>query len=226
MKNGAVLRCATFEDVEEMREVELSCWDDCTPRATAEQFKDRIKAFPEGQWVATIGDRIMGLANTMIVAGYDMSNPTPTWDLVTNGGRILGAHDYDGDILYGVNLSCRPEAPKGIATMFLLRAGMMVIERGLKACVLGGRMPDYHLHQERYTPEEYLVAKNSDGSYLDSQLRFYHQVKGMSIAGLLPGYMPDPESCDIGVLLIWRNPFLHFPRFMHRPLSKLMSFLV
>ncbi len=225
-KKRAVLRPATFDDIVRMLEIEWACWDDSTPRATAEQFRARIEAFPEGQLVSILNGEMVGLVNTMIVSNYDIRNPIPTWDQVTNGGLVKGAHSDKGNVVYGVNMSCLPDAPMGIGTQMLIKIGTIVISRGLRWCVIGGRMPDYHKYKDQYTPEEYLNVFDGDGRHIDRGIQFYLHVKGVRIEGVLPDYMVDPESCDNAVLLVWYNPFFRFPRFTHKWLSHLMSFMV
>ncbi len=209
-----------------MIEVEARAWQNGTPRASAEQFKTRMEAWPEGQWVAVHEGQIVGVVNTMLVTDFDISNPNQTWDQITNYGFIKGAHRDDGNMLFGVNMSARVDAPRGIGTMFLFNLGKMIIERGLRYGILGGRMPDYSKHQDRFTPEEYLEAKNEAGEYLDPEIRFYHQPLFMHIAGLMPNYMHDPDSCDYGVLLVWKNPFYHFPKFTRKPLKSMMNLIM
>ncbi|MHB8781166.1 MAG: hypothetical protein ACYC55_07255 [Candidatus Geothermincolia bacterium] len=225
-KRKAKLRRATLDDIDEMVAVEWSCWDNTTPRATAEHFRARIESFPEGQFVAILDGKIVGLTNVMMVADYDIMNPIPTWSAVTDDGYIRGMHSDQGNVIYGVNMSALPDAPEGVGTQMILKVGTIVISKGLRCCILGGRMPDYHKHQDKYTPEEYLTAKNGDGRYLDRQIHFYKHLKGMRVEGVLPNYMKDPDSCDNGVLLAWYNPFYRYPRFMHKPLSYLMHFFV
>ncbi len=162
----------------------------------------------------------------MMVADYDIRNPIPTWAQVTNDGYCKGMHSDDGNIIYGVNMSCLKDAPVGVGTQMLIKIGTIVISKGLRWCVIGGRMPDYHRYCDQYGPEEYLTATNGDGKFLDRQIQFYKHVTGVRVEGLLPEYMNDPDSCNYGVLLVWYNPFYRYPRFMHKPLSYLMHFFV
>ncbi len=219
-------RQATVDDIEAMIDVEAHAWDNGTPRASAEQFEARLRAWPEGQWVGIFEGRIVGVVNTMLVKDFDLANPNQTWDQITNNGFVEGVHTDEGNMLFGVNMSARTDAPRGIGTLFLFNLGKLIIERGLRYGILGGRMPDYSKYQDRYTPEEYLEAKNEAGEYLDPEIRFYHQPVFMHIAGLMPNYMHDPDSCDYGVLLVWKNPFYHMPKFMRKPLKTMMNLIM
>lgn len=226
MKREEILRQATLADIPEMVEVELSAWDNGTPPATAEQFAARLEAWPGGQFVAQLDGKITGLVNFMLIKGFDVKNPTSTWNEITNNGYSLGAHQPDGDIIFGINMSCRPDAPPKTGATLLFRMGQLAILHGYKYCLAGGRMPEYHKYADQYTPEEYLWAKGEDGRYLDPEIRFYRRVRLVDISRVIPNYMEDPGSLNYGYLLCWKNPFSGFPKFLRKPLTYAMNFIV
>ncbi len=227
MDHKLVIRLATVDDIDQMLEVEQASWEEGTPQANAKQFISRIKTFPEGQLVGCLGERIVGVINSMRVKGYDLDNPIPTWEQVTAGGYIEGMHSDEGDVLYGVNMSVAPDSPRGVGTQLLLNQGMITVRRGLRFMVTGGRMPDYHKYKDAYpSAEDYVKARDEKNRLLDSQIRMYTNIKGVKLGALLPGYMADPASCDYGVLIIWFNPFKSFPRFTHKRLSNLVKRLI
>lgn len=50
-------------------------------------------------------------------------------------------------------------------------------------------------------PEEYVRQQAQHDPVLGFQLR-----QGFVVDGLVPNYLPDPDSRDYGVRLVWRNP--------------------
>ncbi len=68
------------------------------------------------------------------------------------------------------------------------------------------------------TPQEYIAAKTSSGKCLDPEIWFYLKA-GLQIVKVIPDYFEDPESCNNGVLLAWKNPF------HNKPLRWLMSLI-
>ena len=100
----------------------------------------------------------------------------------------------------------------------MIAMGKLVIAFSLKQGVLGARIPRYHKFADQMSSSEYLTAKTKSGRYLDPEIGFYHKL-GLNVVRVIPNYINDPDSCNNGVLLQWKNPFYG------RPLPKLWSWL-
>jgi len=86
-----------------------------------------------------------------------------------------------------------------------------MIRGDMRFAILGGRLPGYRAHANLMSAAEYAVARTPGGQYLDAQVSMYHE-DGLEVLDVVPDYFPDPESCDYGVLLRWRNPFYGWPK--------------
>lgn len=208
------IRQARVEDIEGILIVEEEAWPEGL-RATREQFISRIETFPEGTLVAITNDNIIGVIATEIVS-YDLKNPISNWNEVTDYGFIKRTHNPKGDTLYGVDLSISRFI--GNASKLLMEEiGRLVIRYNLKQGILGARIPRYHKFADRMTAEEYVNGRRGNRP-IDPELAFYTRL-GLKIAGVIPNYIEDPESCNYSVLLVWENPFYG------KPFPKLWSWL-
>ncbi len=202
------VRGARYEDIDTYIKLQADRWSDDN-QASKEQLKSRFKAFPDGMLVAEQRGQIVGMVYSMRISSYDYEK-SPSWYEVTNNG-LCDNHDPDGPIIFGVDLS----TSKGVGALagdkLLLGIAQLAIRENIKWCMLGGRMPGYHKFQDKMTADEYLIAKDDKGRPLDPQVKFYTSVEGLKAIKALPNYFDDPESCDYGVLLRWRNPLFGFP---------------
>lgn len=209
MSSRIKLRQADMQDIPDILVVEDEAWPK-ELRATEEMFHARIETFPEGVIVAENTDRIVGVVVGEIVK-YDINAKTiPSWQEITDSGFIRRSHNSNGDTIYGVDLSVSPLASGGASKSLMIAMGKLVIAFALKQGVLGARMPRYHKFVDQMSPEEYLRAKTRGGRYLDPEVGFYNKL-GLNVVRVLPNYFDDPDSCNNGVLLEWKNPFYGRP---------------
>jgi len=201
------IRQATLDDITGILDVEEEVWP-IELRATEEQFRSRIKTFPEGTIVSLIDGTIVGVVATQIVYSKDLDHSALTWDEITDGGLIKKTHKPDGDILYGVDLSVSPFGANS-ASLLLQEVGRIAIRHKLKGGMLGARIPRYHKYSERMNAQDYVNFKRGE-RLLDPELVFYTRL-GLEIIRVLPNYIKDPDSRDYGVLLGWKNPFFGKP---------------
>ncbi len=209
-----------------MLRVELEAWGDSKPTANMEQLRARLEVYPDGQFVGVLGGKMVGICNSMLLENFTLDTPMPTWNEVTSNGYLRGKHSDKGDVVYGLNISITPDSPPGAGLRVLVGLASMAVERGMRMIIAASRIPDYEQYKDQYTPDEYIRLKNEKGRSLDSHLRFYNRIVGLKIERVLPGYMPDPPSCDNGVLVVWKNFFRPFPHFTHKYLAKLVRLLV
>ena len=204
--NKLIVRPAQLKDLDEILIVEEEAWPESL-RATREQFISRIETFPEGTQVAVADGHVIGVVSTEIV-NYNLEKPIPTWNEITDHGFIKRTHNPEGDSLYGVDLSIA-HFVENASRLLMEAVGKLVIRFNLKQGILGARIPRYHKFRDKMTVEEYINGRRGNRP-MDPELAFYKGL-GLKIVRALPNYIDDPESCNYGVLLVWRNPFYGKP---------------
>lgn len=200
-------RQATLNDVENYSKLQEERWSDDN-QASAEQLRTRLRVHPEGMFVAEMGGRVVGMTYAMRIPDYDYAN-SPSWYQITNNG-FCDNHVPDGKVIFGVDLSTAKGVGGAAGDKLLMEIARLAIRNNIKYCMLGGRLPGYHKVSDKMTAEEYLFAKDSHGDPLDPQVKYYTSSAGLKVVKVLPDYFDDPESCDYGVLLRWRNPLYGF----------------
>ena len=171
----------------------------CTER----NFAMQLEAFPEGQLVARIGDRIVGYAMSLIVH-MDDDSPWYSYNEVTGAGSF-STHDPAGDTLYGADLAVVPDfRGRGVADALYKGRHHILNRFNLRRMVAGGRIPGYAGHAGRLSPEEYVAAVVS-GELTDPALNA-HLRSGYKVKGVRMGYLDDHQSLDFATHLEYLNP--------------------
>jgi hypothetical protein len=202
------IRPARHEDLAAYASLQAERWTD-ENQASMEDLETRLKVHPQGMLVAEDGGRIVGMVYAMRISKYDLTRP-PSWYQVTNNGRCDN-HDPDGAIIFGVDLSTAVGVGARAGDKLLVAIGRLAVRENIRWCMLGGRMPGYHAYRDQMSADEYLAALGPDKLPLDPQVRFYTGQAGLVAVKAIPDYFADPESCNYGVLLRWRNPLFGLP---------------
>lgn len=164
-----------------------------------------LEAFPEGQFLAEVGERIVGYA-TAILLRFDDDFRFRTWEDITGGGTF-STHEPDGDTLYGADIGVDVRyRGRGVASL-LYAARRRLLERlGLKRVVGYGRIPGYRNHSKVMTPWEY-VDRVRRGELSDPALSVHLKV-GYRVLDVLVASVRDPPSHDCCTLLEMPNRLL------------------
>ncbi len=121
-----------------------------------EQLEQHITVFPFGQVVACVGERIVGMASSLVVR-WDDWGLRHTWREVTGGGMFT-THTLEGRTLYGAEVFTDPEVRRLGVGKKLYRARRAICRalnlRRIMAC---GRMPNFHRYVSEMTAEEYAM---------------------------------------------------------------------
>lgn len=213
------VRNATMADIDALVRLEELVWHEYA-RADRDTYILRLKTFPEGILVGERNGEIEGVAVTQILSS-DMLTGHFTWSQITDNGRIVNTHNPLGDVVYGVNLSVKPNHMHNGVILALMNAiARMAIKRNLKFGVLGGRLPGLRKYLKKMNiditnlPEElkdkvveqYIFGTTKYDRPLDPEIAMYKHFNLIPVRPLR-NYFPDHESMDYGVLLIWVNPF-------------------
>lgn len=162
-----------------------------------------IAIFPEGQFVATEDDVVVGSATSLIVS-------EPTWIKhgdweSTVGGHYLAGHDDRGSTLYGVDVSVHPDhRGKGVGRkLYEARFGLLRA-RGLARFGTACRIPDWRLWAARSGSADQRVYVDSvlRGDTIDRTLTPLLRY-GLRFVELIQDYMEDEESGNAAALLEW-----------------------
>ena len=172
----------------------------------AEHFLNHCQLFPEGNFVALAGDRVIGLGSGFLI-DFDFANAQHSFNEIIDGGWY-SHHDPAGDWYYGADISVHPDfRRRGVGTL-LYRARKDIVRRlGRRGIVAGGLIPGYASFKHAMSPQEY-VADVVAGKIYDSTLSF-QLGRGFKVRGLLENYIEDAASDNWATLIVWQNPKLN-----------------
>ncbi len=163
---------------------------------TAPQYLRHLEIFPEGQFVAVAGGRIVGMTTTMRYR-FD---PTPHTFREVSGQGWLTAHQVGGDWLYGLDLGVDPAFRRQGIARGMYRIRQETARRlGLKGQITVGMLNGYHAYRRELSPAEYFEAVRA-GTIQDPTVSVQRRL-GFEIHSLIQGYLSDPACGDSGVLM-------------------------
>jgi GNAT superfamily N-acetyltransferase len=198
------VRPYTLADWDALFRIQRECFPPPYPEEqlwSREQIASHVRLFPEGALCAEVDGEVVGSCTSLIIR-FDPDHPQHTWSEVTGDGYIT-PHDPQGDTLYGVDMAVRPDyRGKGVARAMYEARYDLVRRLGLTRFMAAGRMPGYHRHADRLTPEAY-AAEVVAGRLVDPVIT--PQLKaGLKPVCVVHDYLPDEESRNCALLLEWR----------------------
>ena len=172
-----------------------------------QQLASHLAVFPEGQFVALLGDRVVGMAASLIVLwdDYDVSAP---WRDFTDAGMFTNHDPENGRTLYGAEVMVDPALQgRGIGKKLYAARAALVERLGLLRIRAGARLRGYHRYADSLSAEEY-VARVVAGELSDPTLSFQLK-RGFHVLAVTPQYLRhDPESLGYAAVIEWVNPKL------------------
>jgi len=167
----------------------------------------QINHFPEGQFVVTAGERIVGYCATLRVNEQACMKPH-SWSEITGNG-YASTHNPHGDWLYGMEVCVDPEYRGYRIGQRLYNARKQLAEElGLKGIVFAGRLPTLGKRLKRFDSVEAYVEAVKQKQQRDPVLSFQLR-NGFEIIGVIPHYLDaDAQSLGYGIHLAWRNPMV------------------
>nr|WP_320012520.1 carbon-nitrogen hydrolase family protein [uncultured Desulfobulbus sp.] len=206
-KHRLLVRNAKPGDAAAISELTHRVYDTDMPNYTPEMILSHIRHFPEGQWVATVNEVIVGYTASFRISGKFALKPH-TWEGITGGGSA-SHHDENGEWLYGMDV-CVDPAYRGykIGQRFYNQRKRFVQKNEIKGIVFGGRLPGLRRRIKEVGSAEKYVELARAGRIRDYVLNFQLR-NGFEIIGLMPGYIEeDLDSMGYGTHLVWRNPLM------------------
>ena len=181
-----------------------------SPSWTSAQLASHLEVFPEGQLVAEVEGRIVGMAASLIVLWDDYSMDTSWRDFTANG--TFRNHDPDhGRTLYGAEVMVHPAFQgKGVGKLLYKGRREIVERRGLLRIRAGARLAGYHRYADRMSAEQY-TRRVVSGQLSDPTLSFQLS-QGFEVIGVAANYLRnDPESLGNAAVIEWLNPAVATP---------------
>lgn len=166
-------------------------------------FLKHCELFPEGNFVALIDDKVVGLGSGFLI-DFDFDHPDHTFLEIIADGYYTN-HDPDGDYYYGGDISVHPDyRRRGIGKMLYDARQNTVKQLNRKGIVAGGLIPDFANHKDKMSVNQYVDAVVA-GELYDRTLSF--QLKnGFVVRGVLENYIEDSASDNWSTLIVWDNP--------------------
>lgn len=150
-------------------------------------YEMQLATFPQGQFVALIGNKVVGFATSLIVS-LDDETYWYNVDEITGAGTF-STHNYFGDTLYGADMAVHPDYQRlGISGMLYDRRKRLMKRYNLRRMIAYGRIAGYRQYAGRMTAEQY-VRKVVEGELKDQALN----------AHLKAGYQVKKVQLDITV---------------------------
>ncbi|MDI4645644.1 GNAT family N-acetyltransferase [Cohnella hashimotonis] len=168
------------------------------------QLEEHVTRFPDGALCVSVDGRLAGSMTALRRTLTDGDGHS--WAEATDNGYIRN-HEPEGDTLYVVDLCVRPAYRSlGLGKWLIQSMHETAVHLGCRRLLSGGRMPGYHKHADRLTPEQYL-EEVAAGRLRDPVVSFLIRC-GRYPIGVAHGYLEDEESCNNAALMEWRNPFI------------------
>ena len=164
----------------------------------AGHYLHHLKLFPEGQFVVTDGDKVIGMTTTMR-SNFDFRDYHHTFSETIAGGWLTN-HDPQGEWLYGLDIGVDPAyRGQGLARLLYRARQDMAAQLGLRGQITVGMMSGYGAVKDELSGEEYyrqLVAGIRKDPTLTPQMKI-----GFEPIALIPDYVKDPVCGNYGVLI-------------------------
>lgn len=200
-----MIRRAQATDIPGILSLQIECYPTLSKivQWRAEHLENHQKVFPEGQFVAVEGDRIVGLGATFMTQSEIALKPHTFREITARG--TFANHDPAGDALYGAEIMVHPDfRRRGIGSALYAARFALARKLGLRYFVAGGRLPGYGALRETMTVRGYVrsvVEGRRDDRVLSAQLK-----SGLRVVDIMPDYLTDPKSGNFATLLVWENP--------------------
>lgn len=171
----------------------------------AEHLERHLDIFPDGQFVACLGNEVIGSASACLISEDAWLAHQP-WD-ETLGGYFFEKFDPAGTTLYGVDVSVHPNfRGRGVGRGLYQCRFDLVRSSGYVRYGTACRIPGFREWHGRESATRAEIEKYCLGvemgelsdRTLSPLLRY-----GLRRAGVIENYMDDEESANAACLLVW-----------------------
>lgn len=201
LPSGPVIASTQPEHAEALESLQRVVFPTLTDaqRFKAAHYHAHLRLFPEGQFVALDGPRVVA-ATTTLRRHVDLARPHHTFDEVIQGGWLT-SHEPEGDWLYGADVSVHPDhRRRGLARGLYAARQELVWALGLRGQVSAGMLRGYGDLRDRMTAAEYLDEVRA-GRRTDPTLTMQQRI-GFELRALLPDHLHDPACANYAALIV------------------------
>ncbi|MFI5136745.1 MAG: GNAT family N-acetyltransferase [Sphingobacteriales bacterium] len=200
LNSGLVIQNTGPEHVQQLEELQKIVFPTLSAdeHIRAVHYLRHIEVFPEGQFVITDNDHVIGMTTTMRT-NFDFANYNHTFAETIAGGW-LSNHNPNGDWLYGLDMGILPAyRGLGLARILYRARHEMAKNLGLKGQLTVGMMSGYGAVSNEISGEDYyeeLIAGKRKDPTLTKQMKI-----GFEPIALMPEHLNDPVCGNFGVLI-------------------------
>ena len=164
----------------------------------AKHYLKHLELFPEGQFVITDKDQVIGMTTTMR-SFFDFSTYRHNFKETIAGGWMTN-HNAGGDWLYGLDIGIDPAyRGQGLARALYRARQDIARQLGLRGQLTVGMMSGYGLVSRVLSGEEY-YRELLEGKRFDPTISAQMKI-GFEPIVLIPDYVNDPVCGNYGVLI-------------------------
>jgi GNAT superfamily N-acetyltransferase len=164
----------------------------------AKHYLKHLEIFPEGQFVITDNDQVIGMTSSML-SSFDFADYHHTFKETIAGGWMTN-HDPRGDWLYGLDIGVHPKyRGMGLARILYRARHEIARQLNLKGQLTVGMMSGYGAVSEQISGEKYyeeLIAGERFDPTISTQMKV-----GFELVALISDYVNDPVCGGFGVLI-------------------------
>ena len=197
------IRLLTKEDYADLKKSMTQAYHGIGEVWSRENLTELIDLFPEGQLCVEVNGRVVACALSIILDSKETNIYESYYEIISDGKFLK--HDYDGDILYGIEVFVHPEYRSLRLGRRLYDSRKELCEQmNLKSIVAGGRIPNYYNYADEMSPRVY-IEKVKRKEIHDPTLTFQLS-NDFHVKKILKNYLPeDTESREFATLLEWNN---------------------
>ncbi len=170
---------------------------------TEAHFRHHSCIFPDGNYVALAGERVVGLGAGFFI-DFDLDHPQHRYLEMVAGGSFAH-HDPNGAYYYDADVSVHPDyRGRGIGTRIYAARQQLVRRYGKKGMIAGSLLPGYGIYKGQMSVADYVdgVVRRE---LRDPTLTF-HLNNGFEVRTILEDYVTDPATDNRAALIVWSNP--------------------
>lgn len=166
----------------------------------ANQYRKHVEIFPEGQFVALDGGKVVGVTST-IRYHFDLSKNEHHTFFEIMGGGWFTTHEPNGEWLYGMDVSVHPDhRSKGIARALYRARQYTCRQLNLKGQITVGMLNGYAAVSNTMSIDEYF-EKVKNHELFDPTVSVQEKV-GFEIVALMKDYLNDPTCGNAGAVIV------------------------
>ena len=202
LDNGIIVCSTKAEHAQQLEALQELVFPTLAPaqRLKCQHYLKHIEIFPEGQFVALDGEKVVGMTTTIRLSDAYLHSQHRFEEIIVGG--FCTSHDPKGEWLYGVDMGTHPDyRGRGIAKALYRARRESCLKLELKGQYTMGMLSGFGALKHQLTVEQYyqklLKAELSDPT-VSAQIKV-----GFEPHGLVKEYLDDPvcDNCCVRLIL-------------------------